>query len=112
MGALQPGESYFEWVIHLTRGQLLDLVLEIESRLRQLVRAVLSEAKPDWETLVPGSIGVTPDYVGQVHPRLRDEEDGPMLAVLQGAHGASIVVRDGRRGGPTGSCSRSGSSGS
>ena len=37
-------------------------------------------------------IGVTPDYVVQVHPRLRDEEDGPMLAVLQGAHGASIVV--------------------
>jgi putative restriction endonuclease len=37
-------------------------------------------------------IGVTPDYVVQVHPRLRDEEDGPMLAVLQEAHGTSIVI--------------------
>jgi putative restriction endonuclease len=37
-------------------------------------------------------IGVSPDYVVQVHPRLRDEDDGPMLAVLKDAHGASIVV--------------------
>ncbi len=37
-------------------------------------------------------IGVSPNYVVQVHPRLRDEEDGPMLAVLKEAHGASIVV--------------------
>jgi putative restriction endonuclease len=37
-------------------------------------------------------IGVSPDYVVQVHPRLRDEEDGPMLAVLNEAHGAGIVV--------------------
>jgi putative restriction endonuclease len=37
-------------------------------------------------------IGVSPDYLVQVHPRLRDEEDGPMLAVLNEAHGASIVV--------------------
>ena len=37
-------------------------------------------------------VGVSPDYVVQVHPRLRDEEDGPMLAVLKDAHGASIVV--------------------
>ena len=37
-------------------------------------------------------IGVSPDYVVQVHPRLRDEEDGPMLAVLNEAHGAGILV--------------------
>ena len=37
-------------------------------------------------------VGVSPDYVVQVHPRLRDEEDGPMLAVLSEAHGARIVV--------------------
>ena len=37
-------------------------------------------------------IGVSPEYVVQVHPRLRDEEDGPMLVVLNEAHGASIVV--------------------
>jgi putative restriction endonuclease len=37
-------------------------------------------------------IGVSPDYRVRVHPRLRDEEDGPMLAVLNEAHGASIVA--------------------
>jgi putative restriction endonuclease len=37
-------------------------------------------------------VGVSPDYVVEVHPRLRDEEDGPMLALLQGAHGESILV--------------------
>jgi len=37
-------------------------------------------------------VGVSPDYLVQVHPRLRDEEDGPMLALLNEAHGASIVV--------------------
>jgi putative restriction endonuclease len=37
-------------------------------------------------------IGVSPDYEVQVHPRLRDEEDGPMLAVLNEAHGARILV--------------------
>ena len=37
-------------------------------------------------------IGVSPDCVIQVHPRLRDEDDGPMLAVLNEAHGASIML--------------------
>lgn len=37
-------------------------------------------------------IGVSPNYVVEVHPRLRDEEDGPMLAVLNEAHGANIVL--------------------
>jgi len=37
-------------------------------------------------------IGVSPDYVVEVHPRLREEEDGPMLALLQGAHASSIVL--------------------
>ena len=37
-------------------------------------------------------IGVSPNYVVQVHPRMRDEEDGPMLAVLNEAHGAGIIV--------------------
>jgi putative restriction endonuclease len=37
-------------------------------------------------------IGVSPDYIVEVHPRLRDEEDGPMLALLQEAHRTSIVL--------------------
>ena len=37
-------------------------------------------------------IGVSPDYLVAVHPRLREEEDGPMLNVLKEAHGAEIDV--------------------
>jgi hypothetical protein len=42
--------------VELTRGQLLDLVLAVEGRLRQLVREVLRSARPDWETLIPKKI--------------------------------------------------------
>jgi putative restriction endonuclease len=37
-------------------------------------------------------IGVSPDYDVRVHPRLLDDEDGPMLDVLKTAHGSPIVV--------------------
>ena len=37
-------------------------------------------------------VGVTPDYVVRVSPRLLDEEDGPMLALLQHAHEQQLVV--------------------
>jgi putative restriction endonuclease len=37
-------------------------------------------------------VGVSPDYEVQVHPRLLDDADGPMLELLKGAHGASIVL--------------------
>lgn len=48
--------EYFEWLIRLTRGELLDLVLEIEERLRRLVRSVLMETHSNWEKLIPESI--------------------------------------------------------
>jgi putative restriction endonuclease len=37
-------------------------------------------------------VAVSPDYRVEVHPRLRDEKDGPMLTVLNAAHGANIAV--------------------
>jgi hypothetical protein len=37
----------------LTRGQLLDLVLEIEDRLRILIRSVFARTRPDWTSLIP-----------------------------------------------------------
>lgn len=37
-------------------------------------------------------VGVSPDYVVRVHPRLLDEEDGPMLELLKGAHEKAIVL--------------------
>jgi putative restriction endonuclease len=37
-------------------------------------------------------VGVSPDYQVLVHPRLLDDEDGPMLDLLKGAHHTTIVV--------------------
>jgi putative restriction endonuclease len=37
-------------------------------------------------------VGISPDYEVQVHPRLLDDDDGPMLDVLRDAHRTSIVV--------------------
>ncbi len=35
-------------------------------------------------------VGVSPDYEVRVHPRLLEDEDGPMLAVLKTAHRSTI----------------------
>jgi putative restriction endonuclease len=37
-------------------------------------------------------VGVTPDYEVRVHPRLLEDEDGPMLALLKDAHSTTIVL--------------------
>ena len=37
-------------------------------------------------------VGVSPDYVVRVHPRLLDDEDGPMLELLKRADGSAIVL--------------------
>jgi putative restriction endonuclease len=37
-------------------------------------------------------VGVSPDYGVHVSPRLLEEEDGPMLDLLKGFHGQSIVL--------------------
>jgi putative restriction endonuclease len=37
-------------------------------------------------------VGVSPDYEVRVHPRLLDDEDGPMLELLKGAHATRIVL--------------------
>jgi putative restriction endonuclease len=37
-------------------------------------------------------VGITPDYVVRVSSRLLDEDDGPMLALLQGAHDQRLLV--------------------
>lgn len=55
------GESAkYEWARRRTRGELLDLVLEIEDRMRRLVRTVLRDAaaasNTDWQDLVPTTI--------------------------------------------------------
>lgn len=52
---------HFEWARHRSRGELLDLVLEVEDRMRRLVRAVLRDAASDeapaaWEPLIGDSL--------------------------------------------------------
>jgi putative restriction endonuclease len=37
-------------------------------------------------------VGVSPDYEVHVHPRLLNDEDGPMLDLLKGAHDKAIVL--------------------
>jgi putative restriction endonuclease len=37
-------------------------------------------------------VGVTPDYVVRISPRLLDETDGPMLILLQDAHDQPLLV--------------------
>jgi putative restriction endonuclease len=37
-------------------------------------------------------VGVTPDYLIRVSPRLLDEDDGPMLTLLQDAHDQQLLV--------------------
>jgi CheY-like chemotaxis protein len=51
--------DYAAWVASLTRGELLDQVLDVEQRLRNLVRGVLTRAKGlEWESLIPTSLRV------------------------------------------------------
>jgi len=37
-------------------------------------------------------VGVSPDFQVRVHPRLLDEDDGPMLDLLKEAHRSTIVL--------------------
>jgi hypothetical protein len=49
-------KGYVVWVSQLTRGELLDQVLDIEQRLRGLVRSVLRTDASDWEARIPSSV--------------------------------------------------------
>ncbi len=48
--------SYVQAASQLTRGQLLDLLLEVEDRLRALVRAVFARERSDWLEVIPEAI--------------------------------------------------------
>jgi putative restriction endonuclease len=45
-------------------------------------------------------VGISPDYHVHVARRLLDEDDGPMLDLLKGAHGVSIELPRARRSRP------------
>lgn len=56
MNATPPESGLLKWAVSLSRGELLDLVLQIEERMRRLIRVVLSETRSDWEKLIPDKI--------------------------------------------------------
>jgi hypothetical protein len=57
-------------------------------------------------------VGISPDYEVRVHPRLLDDEDGPMLELLKGAHERRSCCRAALARDPIASSSRCGSSAS
>ncbi len=61
MSSTRDPSKHFEWARHRSRGELLDLVLEVEDRLRRLVRRVLQDACGEeqpaaWEVLIADRI--------------------------------------------------------
>jgi len=82
-------------ICRLTETRLLDaahIIGDADPRGEPAVSNGLSLCSIHHRALDEDLIGISPDYLVQVHPRLRDEKDGPMLAVLNGAHGANIQV--------------------
>lgn len=49
-------QTFSQAAAKLTRGQLLDLLLEVEDRLKSLIRAVFAKERVDWEELIPRSV--------------------------------------------------------
>lgn len=82
-------------ICRLNQPRLLDaahIVGDTEPRGEPAISNGLSLCSIHHRAIDEELIGISPDYTVQVHPRLRDEKDGPMLAVLNAAHGATIVV--------------------
>jgi CheY-like chemotaxis protein len=50
------GQGYVAWAAGLTRGQLLDLVLDVEDLLRRMIRAVFARERDDYELLIPATL--------------------------------------------------------
>ena len=51
-----PQSGTYAWATTLTRGELLDLVLDIEERFQWLDAHGVREVREDWEKLIPGSV--------------------------------------------------------
>lgn len=94
-GRVLPAYSNQCTICRLREPRLLDaahIVADSEEAGEPTVTNGLSLCSIHHRAFDEGLVGVTPDYLVQVHPHLRDEEDGPMLAVLKDAHGAAIVL--------------------
>jgi len=90
-----PAYAHQCTICRLKQPRLLDaahIVSDTDPRGEPAISNGLSLCSIHHRALDEDLIGVSPDYVVQVHPRLRDEEDGPMLAVLKDAHQKAILV--------------------
>ena len=78
----------------LKEVRLLDaahIVADIEERGEPLVTNGLSLCSIHHRAFDQDLVGISPDRKVHVSRRLLDEDDGPMLALLKGFHGRSIV---------------------
>jgi putative restriction endonuclease len=79
----------------LKETRLLDaahIVADIDETGEPLVSNGLSLCSIHHRAYDQDLVTVTPEYQVEVSRRLREDEDGPMLDLLKGFHGASIVV--------------------
>jgi putative restriction endonuclease len=82
-------------ICRLKETRLLDaahIVPDVESAGEATVANGLSLCSIHHRAFDEDLVGVSPDYEVRVHPRLLDDEDGPMLDLLKGAHGRPIAL--------------------
>jgi putative restriction endonuclease len=82
-------------ICRLKETQLLDaahILADRDERGEQTVSNGMSLCSIHHRAFDENLVGVSPDYTVRVHPRLLDEEDGPMLDLLKGANATSIVI--------------------
>jgi putative restriction endonuclease len=94
-GRVIPAYAHQCAVCRLKETRLLDaahIVSDADEHGEPTVKNGLSLCSIHHRAFDENLVGVSPDYVVQVHPRLREEEDGPMLALLNEAHGEIIVL--------------------
>jgi len=94
-GRVLPAYAHQCTICRLKETRLLDaahIVADAEAAGEPTVTNGLSLCSIHHRAFDEDLVGISPDYVVEVHPRLRDEEDGPMLALLQGAHRSAIVL--------------------
>ena len=90
-----PAYAYQCTICRLKERRLLDaahIVADVETIGEPTVNNGLSLCSIHHRAYDEHLVGVSPDYRVEVHPRLLDEADGPMLEHLKDAHGATIIV--------------------
>jgi putative restriction endonuclease len=79
----------------LKEERLLDaahIVGDLETAGEATVTNGLSLCTIHHRTFDHGLVGISPDYVVEIAPRLLEDDDGPMLDLLKGFHRKSIVL--------------------